>query len=773
LLKRETVDFLYLEFLASPSIPLKTTLDCFQMSMRHLIEDMIGLLVQLEPIIFVALLTHECPIDFDTNVLQSEIARKASLQRAHSALRKILAYIDDSELSESFAAEWFALLKAQFAHPAAHSALPCHPAAVVRSFARITSPFRFSRRGVSGWLILGRCFENPLVYVDSTRFSIAFEDKEGSFCAIPIDDTLDGTFFTLVLSFKYFVYFVASRPWPSVASYRQGVYTFFIDSLNANSPFFSQFHVPVLAFLRSRMPLGSSDLTAPFIESLNLLAVYSRERPTIQEFLEEQELLFEERSLMVMRASFPAFLTPQDVQFAASLAPGPWDLPRAWLVPMRCDSELIRPCVSNIKRLFTPRDSLVGFPFHLLLRSWVDAMHAAPPFSRRSRRGAHVVEIEFAPYRPATARLLIMNADVHATLAGAPVNGAFAVPDGPFALELPPGETWSALQWTLLGDAPAPHVGRDFLLERMDRFTADITAWLTVLTADIDQEILRQLGTADLERPEFSPAVDPARLLRGSLSGLPLHVLLMRAPPLLMLNWMAVSNVLDVSTDPSLGFLLPHISAASQVHAFLSAVERHSGQQSSDMHVHIDRAAAFNVRSRSSASLRDTVMSQMAQQCRNPAALRQSGRPWSVTFVGEHGVDAGGPARELVGECAADLCAPNCGLVVPVPNARNDVGECREWVVPLPSPRHSNSEAQYKFAGALIAIAVRTGIVQDFVFSPLVWEYLAQQRLAIDRLFEIDQNYKLLIQALQEALRSEIGEAEFAARFRLVFTEEG
>jgi hypothetical protein len=136
---------------------------------------------------------------------------------------------------------------------------------------------------------------------------------------------------------------------------------------------------------------------------------------------------------------------------------------------------------------------------------------------------------------------------------------------------------------------------------------------------------------------------------------------------------------------------------------------------------------------------------------------------------GESGIDAGGPARELVAECALDLCCPSCGLVIPVPNARNDVGGMREMVIPYPDPRHTDVARQFEFAGALIAIAIRTGLVQDFCFPPLVWHYLCAGEVVLDALFEIDQNYKSLIQSLQETMQSGMTEGEFANRFQLKF----
>jgi hypothetical protein len=786
LVRQESLTYLYHKFLSTPSIPVHRTIAAFNVGTPQLVEDILGLILQLEPIQFSLLTLNESPINFEVNVMTGDAPRLSSLQHLHSALRNLLGYIEESGLAQKVAAEWFKIMTTRFRNPGAHSVVCGHPTAVVRSFHRISSPFVFSRRDVPAWIIThadyqGRQFtigdapfERGIYYHTSNSFTIHFTQTRGGFAAIPVCDSLAGTFFSLVLLLKYFTYFVAGRSWPQLADYRRGIYTVTAESLIAGSPFFIQFPAVVLTFLRARLPLGSSDLSKNFIRTLNLLAIYRLTLPSVHGFLEELEILFEERSLVQMGAAFPEFLTPQDAEMAASLPPAPWDVPRPW-IPRSLDknSSEIRECISKIKRLFAPRETLVGFPFHLLLRLWLEAVHMAPPFERRpSPRGAHCIEIDFTLHRPRVARLFIQNgSNLCASLDGSPITGDFAVPPGPFTLELPTTESWAALQFALLSDPPAPHVGHDFVVAHSRRFTDDIRAWQTVLSAEVDQDILRAVGTRAFDCEEFSFSVSPTPLVRSSLSGVPLHIRLMRTPPLVLLNWLASARLLNIANDPSLAFLLEHTSATTQVAAFLEDVARQSSQDSSrSTQLHVDRAAAFNVRSGSSTSLSDTVIAQMTRQYDDPRRFRRcAADPWTVSFTGERGVDVGGPARELVAECAIDLCSPSCGLVVQVPNARNDVGEGREYVLPIPNPRHQHIPEQYRFAGALIAIAIRSGLVQDFPFPPLVWEYLAQEKLTIERVFEVDQNYRLLIQSLQDALRGGLSDAEFSTRFHLRF----
>jgi hypothetical protein len=132
-------------------------------------------------------------------------------------------------------------------------------------------------------------------------------------------------------------------------------------------------------------------------------------------------------------------------------------------------------------------------------------------------------------------------------------------------------------------------------------------------------------------------------------------------------------------------------------------------------------------------------------------------------------VDVGGPGRELVAEAAADLCAANCGLVVPIPNDVAGAGELRDLVVPYPKQAIAPAQLELEFAGALIAIAMRSGLAQDFRFPPLVWEYLVTRQVRLPRIFEIDQAFAALMTSLEEAQKEGVNDADFAVRFNLSF----
>jgi hypothetical protein len=83
--------------------------------------------------------------------------------------------------------------------------------------------------------------------------------------------------------------------------------------------------------------------------------------------------------------------------------------------------------------------------------------------------------------------------------------------------------------------------------------------------------------------------------------------------------------------------------------------------------------------------------------------------------------------------------------------------------------RHSNLEGQFKFVGVLLGVCIRSAIVQEFAFAPFIWDFLAGGTFTIDDVFSVDQNYKVLIESLREAMHAEMDDQTFQSRFNLRF----
>jgi hypothetical protein len=162
---------------------------------------------------------------------------------------------------------------------------------------------------------------------------------------------------------------------------------------------------------------------------------------------------------------------------------------------------------------------------------------------------------------------------------------------------------------------------------------------------------------------------------------LPLRLLSVRAHLLFALNWLLYFEKISFDADPSLKCLCRSMSLTLRTTRFRHLIDQQSNDDSNE--VQVNRKEAFEVRAGASDRLNMTLIAQLTRLYNDPRAFRRSGdKPWRVSFVNESAIDAGGPARELVTEAAADALAPACGLFVPTPNGRNEVGANREFVIP-------------------------------------------------------------------------------------------
>jgi hypothetical protein len=144
--------------------------------------------------------------------------------------------------------------------------------------------------------------------------------------------------------------------------------------------------------------------------------------------------------------------------------------------------------------------------------------------------------------------------------------------------------------------------------------------------------------------------------------------------------------------------------------------------------LHLDRRPDSNA---------GTVLEQVARVCgsRGGAFFHPAGsRWWSVQFVEEAGVDAGGPFRESISFLADELMCMRPGaalsppLLVPAPNAGDDMGTRKADTVLQPGPLAS-PPALLRFVGRLMAGAVLSSEeTLPLSLTPFTWHMLATGR---------------------------------------------
>jgi hypothetical protein len=194
--------------------------------------------------------------------------------------------------------------------------------------------------------------------------------------------------------------------------------------------------------------------------------------------------------------------------------------------------------------------------------------------------------------------------------------------------------------------------------------------------------------------------------------------------------------------------------------------------------VFIDRNRAMAVRDGISKNLNDSMIAQFAEQYKDPNDFMNPKQPFFVQFKNEKGIDMGGLSREFTSELVKDIMDKNVGLFIETPNRRNKHGQYRECIVPYQatllattessgeedSTQFSNIKQIYRAVGGLIAISVRSTMVQPFNFPPLFWKYLCYGDISIQDIFAIDEQYATFIKSLERGVNS-MTHLEFKSQF--------
>jgi hypothetical protein len=150
-----------------------------------------------------------------------------------------------------------------------------------------------------------------------------------------------------------------------------------------------------------------------------------------------------------------------------------------------------------------------------------------------------------------------------------------------------------------------------------------------------------------------------------------------------------------------------------------------------------------------------------------PRVLRvgNGGRAWRVNFVGEGSIDAGGPYRESLSDCVAELHLPHLALFVPCANRQaeaegfvaglNGIHNMDKYV---PNPRMTRPHhlQMYGFVGKLLGLAMRSGAALPFHFPPIVYRQVLGQPVGRTDLKLID---KFLVDYLDNVARAPLDPA--------------
>jgi hypothetical protein len=283
-----------------------------------------------------------------------------------------------------------------------------------------------------------------------------------------------------------------------------------------------------------------------------------------------------------------------------------------------------------------------------------------------------------------------------------------------------------------------------------EEFASDMQAFATQWTEHDTEELLQLIPRQAFGDPVFRSVESIARA-SVLCQRFPLSVVLLRALILHHFNYIRIHYRDRVS--PGLWASLPSFvnwdEATEAVASSLLCTPRSRGPTFS-----VDRRSARELTLQGSGSSAKCIISQLTRIFRQlpPEALRCRSPIWRVVFIGEPAIDAGGPGRELLTEAAASIFERTSKLTIPTPNGRRQAGDFRDCFLPF-DPSYTRS-GDYTTVGIIIGIILRSGLAQDLPFAPVVWKHLAGEKIGAADLFEVDAEFKMVLDNVKMDVRS-------------------
>lgn len=133
-----------------------------------------------------------------------------------------------------------------------------------------------------------------------------------------------------------------------------------------------------------------------------------------------------------------------------------------------------------------------------------------------------------------------------------------------------------------------------------------------------------------------------------------------------------------------------------------------------------------------------------------PSELRLPSRAWKVKLLGEGADDAGGVFDDTITEMCQEIVSGKVPLLVPTPNAVNDVGFNRDRYLLNPQMNAAQHISWYKFLGVLFGVAIRTKKPLAIPLAPLIWKLFVGEAVNINDLEDVDCLYVQSLKAIRD-----------------------
>lgn len=790
----ESQNLLFLNMLNDQNVSVDYVMNFFNLKMEDLIKIFLSLLLYNDKII------PSCLVDFDYDIFDKMTPPKSlQLFLYKTAIDRIIDYVEKTEQIQEFTEKYFNILVQRFNNVHYHSVIDSHPSAVVIKSSQFKhGKVTISRQEVTAWFAIrggidqtnkiicqvnGQNLSNNVLVIKSNTVTVKMAMEDQFYIVlIPFskfsNESLIGTFVDLAVSFKYFVRFLSLhltvyKP-ETLQKYRQKLYVLLFDSIIANSSYFNSFGENILAFLSKNLHIVTIDISGEFLQRLNYIIQWN---PTnsqqFSNFIMEMKEIFMERTLIYIKKFFPEFSNPSEKEmfkYVPDTSKVCFSLPIE-MIPFKITSQSDFVKITNLcKRLLMTKD-ITSFPFYILLNFWVIAAMNLPSFDQKLLDDGKTLQIKFRYYVPKKFKFVFKQSNTKydylcsITKDGKKVKWTDEIQTAnhnEFFINLSTGENWSMKNFTIQTNEKVD--SDEFIMKYRDYLVSDMKMICQRWNKSLDMAILRCIPSTTFQNAELDLNFNPENLANNpKLTGFPMSLLYCRSIPLLIVNWMKNHDYLKGGDDFN-NFITPIFKLRS----FLDIVR--ANNDNSVPQISINRDMARKLREGTEKDIRCSIIYQIFRSVTIDKLKNGSDQPWKVSFTNERGIDMGGLARELVTELSLDLRNPNCGIVCPTPNSISQVGYYRDKFIFVPTNNSlRDNDKLYMMVGALLLLVIRTGLVQEFDFAPVVWRFLVSNKITIEDIYEIDVNYKNTMESIKESINSGMSEEEFSKQFNLNF----
>ena len=586
--------------------------------------------------------------------------------------------------------------------------------------------------------------------------------------------------FELLLLMKSFLFFEPE------ACYRMAIKSSLIDCVVCQSPFIFHYLPQILDFFQLHMPPTPFDKGLFFIQHLQLLGAFLKSyngpwKERILSFYEQEQTVMTSKYANEIAGFFPEF-------FPASNAYTP-DIQTLKIPKMNLDPGAIKEdhakYIKMIRMYSIQYKSLVGFPFWDILPLWLRISGAwndevdkiEPTIEIVSPEVMHVVnpstvriEIHLIPKARISPKAMVMYSDsseftnatfVPRDLISKPIlttsKDTYISP-----IDIP--ELWRSLNIKVkikrTRKETSPNEGVPKVIDPRAfhaQFIEEMEEFAVKWSPHDTEKLVNILPRYALREPKFATVLSIAK---GSSLCLKfsLNVVLLRAALIHHFNYIRYKKYDKVPKYlwDSLGSLVSIEDAADAITESIKC-----GKDDNFPTFQIDRRSAHRLIVDGHGSPSRSIISQLTRQFKKcgKSKLQCRARPWKIKFTGEQALDAGGPTRELMTEAAASIFEPTTQLTVLVPNGQR--GEGPNSMTYIPYDKTGRRHDDYQTIGTFIGMILRTGLSQDLPFAPLVWKFMAKERIVLSDIVAIDEHFGDHIRRMREAANEPNFETHF------------